>query len=96
MSYLHVADDAPEGGGTLSPGLQQLHGGVKVPDVVGVHPQEGGVLQEGFTQTGTLAPSDGTDVKAPSQQEVTPPQREKPSKKTNGAKISYGFRKINK
>lgn len=55
-SYLYVVDDVSEGRGAFSPGPQQLHGLVKVPDVVGIHPQEGCILQQNITQAGALVP----------------------------------------
>lgn len=56
MPYLDVLNDVPESRGAFGPGPHQLHGLVKVLDVVGVHPQEGCMLQENFTQAGTLIP----------------------------------------
>lgn len=54
--YLDVLDDVSEDRGTLTPGPQQLHGLVKVQDVVGVHPQEGRVLKQDTTQAWALTP----------------------------------------
>lgn len=49
-------NDVPEGGGTHSPGPHQLHGLVEVLYVVGVHPQEGRVLQQDIAEARPLAP----------------------------------------
>lgn len=59
VSDLYVLDDASEGGGTHGPGPHQLHGLVEVPDVVGVHPQEGRVLQQDIAEARPLAPGFG-------------------------------------
>lgn len=54
---LYLLDDVSEGRGTFSPGPHQLHGLVKVPDVVGVHPQEGCVFQQNGTEAWALTPT---------------------------------------
>lgn len=56
MTDLYVLDGVSEGRGAFSPRPHQLHGLVKVPDVVGIHPQEGCMLQQNITQTGALTP----------------------------------------
>lgn len=56
---LYVLDDVSEGGGAFGPGPHQLHGLVKVPDVVGIHPQEGCMLQQNITQAWVLTPRFG-------------------------------------
>lgn len=54
--YLYVLDDVSEGRGAFGPGPHQLHGLVKVSDVVGIHPQEGCMLQPNMTQAWPLPP----------------------------------------
>lgn len=56
---LYVLDDVSEGGGAFGPRPHQLHGLVKVPDVVGIHPQEGCMLQQNITQAWVLTPRFG-------------------------------------
>lgn len=56
MSYLYVLDDVSEDRRALGPRPHQLHGLVEVPDVVGIHPQEGCMLQQNITQAWTLTP----------------------------------------
>lgn len=50
-------DDVSEGRRAFGPRSDQCYGSVKVPDVVSIHPQEGCVLQERFTQTRAFMPS---------------------------------------
>lgn len=56
--HLDVLDDGSESRAALGPGPHQLHRVVKVSDVVGIHPQEGRVLQEDLTQAWALTPEE--------------------------------------
>lgn len=58
-SHLNVLDDVSESRGALRPRPHHLHGLVKVPDVVRIHPQEGGVLQQNVTQARPRTPRFG-------------------------------------
>lgn len=58
---LYVLDDVSKGRGAFGPGPHQLHGLVKVPDVVGIHPQEGRMLQQNITQAWVLTPRFGVN-----------------------------------
>lgn len=57
--YLDVLDNGSEDGGAFIPGPHQLHGLLKVLDVVGIHPQEGCVLKQNASQARALAPRSG-------------------------------------
>lgn len=59
MSYFYILDDASEGRGALGPRPHQLHGLVEVPDIVGIHPQEGCMWQQNITKAWTLTPGFG-------------------------------------
>lgn len=52
--HLDVLDDVSERGGALGPGPHQLHGLVEVSDIVSIHPEEGGVLDQDVTQAWSL------------------------------------------
>lgn len=55
-SHLYILDDVSESRRAFGPGSHQLHGLIKVPDIVCIHPQEGRMLQQNITKTRPLTP----------------------------------------